>query len=170
MEKTENKSFTLKFQAMKNRLLRFAILVIFLMGGSFTFAVPPDTESHEYEISPLAVLHFGKSIEKAWTLNYSKNEPVTITLRSKGSGKEYLVRSQYFEVLYASDNEGFGVRKVPASLKEIPDEITSSVLNKKQMESQRILTPAKVSDEYALELIATYLPDLLNESYRHVIY
>jgi len=155
---------------MKNSIIRLTVIALFLFGSSFAIAVPPDTERNEYKITPLDNLHFGKSIEKAWTLNYSNNEPVTITLRSKGNGKEYIVRSSYFEVMYVSDHGGFGVRKIPASLKEIPDEINSSVLNKEQMESQRILTQAKVSDAYALELIASYLPDLLNANYKHVIY
>lgn len=151
-------------------MIRFAAIAVFVCISSFAIANPLGSERNEYQITSFEDLHFGKSIEKAWALNYSENEPVTITLRSKGNGKEFIVRSDYFEVVYVSDRNGFGVRKIPASLKEIPDEITSSVLNKKQMENQRILTPAKVSDTFALELIASYLPDLLNENYRHLIY
>jgi hypothetical protein len=73
-------------------------------------------------------------------------------------------------VVYASDNNGFGVRKMDPSLKEVPETITSAVLNKQQMKNQKTLSTKDVSDAYALELIASHLPDLLNDPYLHLIY
>jgi uncharacterized membrane protein YvbJ len=113
----------------------------------------------------------GKSVEKVWTISYSELEkPITIVLRTVANGKEYVVRSEFFEVIYVSDKAGFGVKKIYAPLKEVPTKINSSVLNKQQIQNQKILTPNEVSDAYALSLIASYLPDLLNDGYKHLIY
>lgn len=156
---------------MKTSTTRITVIAVLLLVSLFSFAGKVGKETYEFEITPVENLFLGKSIEKVWTISYSEQEkPVTIALRSVGNGKEYVVRSEFFEVIYASDNEGFGVRKVHPSMKEIPAKITSSVLNKQQMQTQRILTPNKVSDAIALDLIASYLPDLLNNGYKHLIY
>ena len=113
----------------------------------------------------------GKSAEKVWTISYSDQEkPVTIALRKVLGANEYVVRTEFFEVIYQANNEGFGVRKMHSGLREIPEQISASVLNKQQLKQQTILTPDKISDEYALKLIASYLPDLINEGYKHLIY
>ena len=156
---------------MKTSTIRFAGFSVLLFLTSFSFAGSANKGINEFEITQVENHYFGKSIEKVWTINYSEQKkPVTIALRKVGNEKQYLVRSQNFEVMYASDNEGFGVRKIHPSLKEIPGKITASVLNKQQMKNQRILTRNEVSDAYALDLIASYLPDLLNDGYKHLIY
>ena len=156
---------------MKTSTIRFTAIAVLLLVSSFSFANLTGNKTNEFEITPVENLFLGKSIEKIWTVSYSEQEkPITITRHSVGNSKEYVVRSEFFEVIYISDNEGFGVKKIYPSLKEVPARITSSVLNKQQMQTQRILTPNKVSDEYALSLIASYLPDLLNDGYKHLIY
>lgn len=157
---------------MKKRIIQFCMLAAFLFAGTSVYAaVPVLDETNVVEITAVDDLHLGNSIEKLWKLSFSKQEtPVTVALRPTDRGTEYVVRSKFFEVIYASDKNGFGVRKMHAGLKEIPDPINSRVLNKQQMQQQKVLTPNKVSDETALELIASYLPDLLNENYKHLIY
>lgn len=156
---------------MKTITIHFTIIAVLLFVCSSSFAGTIGKANTEFEITPVENLHLGKSIEKVWTINYSLLEkPVTITLRTVATGKEYVVRSAYLEVIYTSDDEGFGVRKIRPSMKEFSGKITSSILNKQQMQTQRILTPKKVSDAYALNLIGSYLPDLLNEQYLHLIY
>jgi hypothetical protein len=156
---------------MKKSLIRFAAIAVLVFASTFVFADSPKIESHKFKITPLENLYLGNSIEKVWTISYSDNEkPVTVTLVPSQKGREYVVRSEFFEVTYAADKDGFGVRKINASLKEIPTVITSSVLNKKQMKRQKVLTPNDVSDDYALELVASYLPDIINDNYKHLIY
>ncbi|MBC8005005.1 MAG: hypothetical protein H7X84_05995 [Verrucomicrobia bacterium] len=157
---------------MKKKILHFSVLAVFLFATSFVYAADPATEeTNEVEITAVDDLHLGNSIEKLWKLSFSKQEmPVTVALRPLANGMEYVIRSEFFEVIYASDKNGFGVRKMHSSLKGVPDAINFSILNKQQMQQQRILTPHKVSDEIALGLITSYLPDLLNEGYRHLIY
>ncbi|HET6558112.1 MAG TPA: hypothetical protein VFG54_12410 [Prolixibacteraceae bacterium] len=157
---------------MKKIILHFSVLAVFVFAASFVYAADPATEeTNEVEITAVDDLHLGNSIEKLWKLSFSKQEtPVTVALRPVANGTEYVVRSEFFEVIYAYDKNGFGVRKIHSSLKGVPDPINYSVLNKQQLQQQRILTPNKVSDEVALGLITSYLPDLLNEDYRHLIY
>lgn len=157
---------------MKRKILHFSVLEVFLFAVSFVYAADPATEeTNEVEITAVDDLHLGNSIEKLWKLSFSKQEiPVTVALRPLANGMEYVIRSEFFEVIYASDKNGFGVRKMHSSLKGVPDAINLSILNKQQMQQQRILTPHKVSDETALGLITRYLPDLLNEDYKHLIY
>lgn len=165
-------SFTFNLKAMKKKILHLSVLAVFLFAAPFVYAADPATaEANEVEITAVDELHLGKSIEKLWKLSFSKQEmPVTVALRPVGNGTEYVVRSEFFEIIYASDRNGFGVRKMHPSLRAVPGLINYAVLNKQQMQQQRILTPHKVSDEFALGLITSYLPDLLNEDYRHLIY
>lgn len=156
---------------MKTITIRLTAIAVLLFACSFTFANSTENETVEFAITPVENLYLGKSVEKLWTISYSKQEkPVTIALRKVANGKEYVVRSEFFEVIYASDKKGFGVKKIHTSLKEVPGKINTSVLNKQQMQNQKILTPNKVSDAYALDLIASYLPDLLNGGYKHLLY
>lgn len=157
---------------MKKKILHLSVLTIFLFAASFVYAADPATaETNEVEITVVDELHLGNSIEKLWKLSFSKQEiPVTVAMRPVENGTEYIVRSEFFEVIYAADKKGFGVRKMHSFLKGVPDEINYSILNEQQMQQQKILTPNKVSDEVALGLISSYLPDLLNEDYKHLIY
>lgn len=155
---------------MKIKLFCAYVAVVLVISTPRASALTSGLKTNEFEINQVDNLYLGKSAEKVWTLGYSDREkPVTIALRTFGNTKEYVVRSQYFEVIYASDSEGFGVRKIHPALKEVPTKINHAVLNKKQLENQRVITPNKVTDEYALGLIASYLPDLLNEGYQHLI-
>jgi hypothetical protein len=156
---------------MKTRTIRFAVIAVLFFVSSVSFAASTGKANAEFEITPVENLHLGKSVEKVWTINYSQlDKPVTIALRTVATGKEYVVRTNFFEVVYVADNNGFGVRKLDPSIKEVPENITSSVLNKQEMKNQRTLTTKEVSDAYALELIASNLPELLNDPYLHLIY
>ncbi len=153
---------------MKKLTFTLALMISFV---AFSLGNPAGATVYEYEITKVENLHLGKSIEKLWTVDYSKaQKPITITLKTGKYCKEYIVRSEFFEVIYACTENGFGVQKMHSNMKKIPAKITSAVINKQQMEKQRILVPEyNISEDYALGLIASYLPDLLNEDYRHLI-
>lgn len=172
IKKTENKKFNINLKVMKKSIIYLYAVGLFLVAATVTYAADPsDMKTNEVKVTEVDDLHLGNSIEKLWKVSFSKQAvPVTIAIRSVGDGTEYVVRSEFFEVIYANDKKGFGVRKIHNSLKEVPDPINYSVLNKEQMQQQRILTPEKVTDEVALGLIISYLPDLLNENYQHLIY
>ena len=128
------------------------------------------TEFNAYEISPVEDLYVGKNVDKIWTLSYSNEEiPVTVVKRNTLEGTEYVVHSKYFEVSYAATANGFGAKEVRKSWSNVPKKITRAVISQEEMKRQEIITPNKVDDNKALGLIASFLPDLVNDGYTHVL-
>lgn len=128
------------------------------------------SEFKAYEISEVNDLFVGKNVNAIWTLSYSEIEtPVTVVKRKTMEGTEYVVRSKFFEVSYASSAAGFGAKEVRSSWSSVPKKISKAVLSQEEMKRQQILTPNKVDDEMALGLIASYLPDLINDGYTHIL-
>lgn len=145
--------------------------VIFVMLVSLTAqASGTRSEFNSYEIESLEDLYMGKKIAAIWTLSYSSDEnPVTVVKRNTIEGAEYVVHSRFFEVCYASTNKGFGTKEVRKAWRNVPKKISSAVLSTEEMKRQEIITPNQVDDERALGLIASYLPDLLNSGYTHLL-
>jgi hypothetical protein len=128
------------------------------------------TEFRQFEISPVDDLYMGKKIQKIWTISYSSDEsPVTVVKRNTLEGVEYVVHSKYFEVSYVATAEGFGTKEVRSSWRNVPRKITKAVLSQDGLKKQQIITPNKVDDQKALGLIASYLPELINDGYTHVL-
>ncbi len=153
------------------KLSLFSVLMIcvFFLAGTAN-ATGLRNEFRAYEISSVDNLYTGKSIQKIWTISYSTNEtPVTVLKMKTVEGFEYVVHAQYFEVSYASTSEGFGVKEIRSNWRNVPKKITKAVLNDEEMKRQAILTPNKVDDKMAIGLIASYLPDLVNDGYTHVL-
>ena len=123
-----------------------------------------------YEIEEVNNLYMGKSVKALWTLSYSVNEePVTVVKRKTLEGTEYVVHSKHFEVSYASTANGFGAKELRRSWSEVPRKISKAVINQEELARQQIITPKKVDDKKALGLIASYLPDLINDGYTHLL-
>ncbi|MCY1723241.1 hypothetical protein OU798_23025 [Prolixibacteraceae bacterium Z1-6] len=145
------------------------LVTIFLMSVSAS-ATGTRTEFKAYEIEELDNLYMGKEVRALWTLRYSLNEePVTVVKRKTLEGTEYVVHSKFFEVSYASTADGFGTKEVRRAWSDVPKKITRAVINDEELARQRIITPNKVTDEKALGLIASYLPDLINDGYTHLL-
>ena len=51
----------------------------------------------------------------------------------------------------------------------ITKKISRAVISREEMKRQQIITPNRVDDERALGLIASYLPDLVNDGYTHLL-
>ncbi len=148
-----------------------AILVVALfLSSNMVNATGVRNALNNYEIAPVEDLHMGKQVKAVWTISYSENEvPVTVVKRNTLEGTEYVVQSEYFAVSYLSNSDGFGVKETRKSWSDVPRKINHAVLNQDEMKNQRIITPNKVSDDKALGLIASYLPDLINDGYTHVL-
>jgi hypothetical protein len=109
-------------------------------------------------------------MEKVWNIRYNVEKPaVTVVKHTTLEGVEYSVHSQYFEVSYISNGEGFGAKKIRKSWANVPSTINNAVINSQELERQRVISPGKVSDDEALAMIAGYLPVLLNENYTHLL-
>lgn len=153
------------------KLNLLSALVVFLFVASISAnATGLRTDFKEYEISTVNDLFVGNNVNAIWTLSYSTQEsPVTVVKRKTNEGAEYIVRSKYFEVSYAATASGFGTKEVRSSWSNVPKKISKAVISQEEMKKQQIITPNKVDDERALGLIASYLPDLINDGYTHLL-
>jgi len=155
---------------MKNLRLVSVFVVCLLVISSTVRASGYVTDFKNYEIESVDDLNFGKSVDKVWTLTYNSSQnPVTVVKHKTADGAEYVVHSKFFEVSYASTADGFGAKKVRNSWRSVSRQINDVVLNYEKLKIQKILTPKKVDDEKALGLIASFLPELLNDNYTHVL-
>lgn len=128
------------------------------------------TAFNAYEIEEVDNLYMGKSVKALWTLSYSVNEePVTVVKRKTLDGVEYVVHSKHFEISYASTINGFGAKETRRSWSEVPRKISKAVISQDELARQKVITPNKVDDEKALGLIASFLPDLINDGYTHLL-
>jgi hypothetical protein len=128
------------------------------------------TEFKKFEISAVDDIFVGKEVKAIWQVSYSNSEtPVTVVKRKTLEGTEYVVYSKYFEVSYLASAKGFGTKNVRNSWSNVPEKINKAVINMEELDKQKIITPNKVNDEYALGLIASYLPFLLNDGYTHLL-
>jgi hypothetical protein len=155
---------------MKKLSYLSVLMVCFFVVSMAANATGTRTEFAEFEISPVNNLYLGKNAPKVWTLNYNKSEnPVTVVKHKTVEGVVYAVHSKYFEVSYAVTTTGFGAKAMKSTWSSVPRKITKAVISREGLEKQRILTPNKVDDEKALGLIASYLPELINDGYTHLL-
>lgn len=155
---------------MKKLGLLSSVLVCMVMVSNFVQATGARTEFKDYEIKLVDDLFVGKNVKGIWMVSYSAAEaPVTVVKRKTLEGTEYLVHSKYFEITYLATGSGFGTKPTRSSWSYVPKKINKAVINQEQLKRQEIITPNKVDDEKALELIASFLPDLLNDGYTHLL-
>lgn len=169
--KTENNFIKqTKFEVMKKLSLLSVISFCFLLLTFSVNATGLRTEFSSYEIESVDDLYVGKKVEAIWTLSYSTDEvPVTVVKRKTSEGAEYVVHSKFFEVSYATTKNGFGAKEVRKSWCNVDKKISKAVLSQEEMARQQIITPNKLNDQRALDLIASYLPDLVNDGYTHLL-
>jgi hypothetical protein len=153
------------------KLMMFNVLVACFLVVSFAVhATGYRTEFSDYEIKAVENLNPGKNVEKVWNLTYNgSDKSVTVVKRKTSEGAFYLVNSKFFEVGYASTSKGFGTRAIKRAWSSVPYQINEVVINPEQLKKQTVITPGKVDDEKALGLIASYLPELLNDEYTHLL-
>lgn len=153
----------------KLSILSVLLVCLFLVSGTAK-ATGLRTGFNKYEITSVHNLFVGKNVKGIWKLSYSNNEiPVTVIKRKTAVGAEYVVCSKYFEVSYAVSAKGFGVKTVRNAWCNVPRKISKAVINQQEMLRQQVITPNRPDDKMALGLIASYLPDLLNDGYTHLL-
>ena len=105
-----------------------------------------------------------------WNLKYSDSEnSFKITISEKNGEKEYTVRSKFFEVAYVVNKNGFGARMVKAGKAQVPGEILKNIINPDALNNQKVICNEQINNETALNLIASYLPDLINDNYKYLM-
>lgn len=155
---------------MKKSIFLLAIVFFVLILSQSVLATGTRSEFGDYKITAVNDLFLGKEVKAVWKISYSSTEaPVTVVKRKTLEGTEYVVHSKYFEVCYLASTEGFGTKQVRNCCRNVPKKISLAVINQDQMKKQQIITPNQVNDETALGLIASYLPDLINDGYTHLL-
>jgi hypothetical protein len=155
---------------MKNLNYVTILVVGFLFVAISASATGVRKEFKAYEIISVEDIHVGKNVKAIWTLSYSNDEaPVTVVKRKTVEGIEYVVQSNHFAVSYVATVHGFGAKAVRSAWSSVPKKINNAVISKAELANQAIITPNKVDDERALGLIASYLPELINDGYTHLL-
>ncbi len=155
---------------MKTRLFQLATVVVLITLSLSLSAADRSRMFEEYTIKQMEHAELFTGVDAAWTLTYDNQEcPILISFKKNKNCKTYIVRGDHFEVVYECTKVGFGARMVKKSESRFPRLLTAAVLNSEELAKQQILTPNRVDDERALALIAAYLPDLVNPSYRHLL-
>ena len=154
---------------MKNRLFTGIALLMLSITSIAVSAAEINRTYDDYDIVQISNQDLEGDAEKAWTLSYDNNESsIVISLHQNKRSKHYVVRADNFEIAYVCCKKGFGASYVKSEYSEVPIELTNRVINETELNRQKILTPTQLSEEKALELIAVYLPDLVNPSYKHL--
>jgi len=152
---------------MKQVLTTAALLIVLSLSLNARSIVK---ESEIFTIHTNDIVELDLDMEKSWTIAYSQaSKNIMVYKVSTKQGEEYIVRNNFFEVRYTNTNKGFGVKKVKNNQREIDAILTSYVINNDEMLKQGILSATKLTEEKALSYIASFVPHLLNENYKHLL-
>jgi hypothetical protein len=155
---------------MKNKFFTGIAIVILSVVTMAVNAAETGLAFSDYNIVKLSGQEMEAGAAQAWVLSYDDNDsPIVISLHETKRSKYYVVRAEHFEIAYVCDKKGFGASHVKSEFSRVPYELTSKVINSSELGRQRILTPNQPTDDKALDLIAAYLPDLVNPSYKHLL-
>ena len=151
-------------------ILSSLILVVMVAVATNLYASSFEAFNDNYKISPEEIAVPSKDVAKCWSIIYGEsNRPVKVTLKQTKNGDEYIVRSGYFEVKYVNGDKGFGVREVRGADQKVPTDLNYKVLNSVSLNSQKIISGSKVADDQVLEMIASFLPELINKEYKTIL-
>lgn len=146
------------------------IVLVCVLISAHVYGTDLRTKFENYKIEKINDLYVGNEAHEVWTVKYGTGDnPVTIVKCNSENKCEYIVRSKFFAVCYANSNKGFGARVAKGSLNNVPQSINNVVINASQMKNQQIISSQLVDNEKALNLIASYLPDLINDNYKQVL-
>lgn len=146
------------------------MLIVFAMISVNVWAGNEDASNLNYKISPDLNFTPTTSFQKSWEITYGEAKtPVHVYLKEGKKGQEYVVRTKYFEVKYVNGSNGFGVKMVNSSESTVSESLNAAVLNAKNIEMQKCISPNAVADDHILDMIASYLPDLINEQYNSIL-
>ncbi len=149
------------------------VLTAFLFCLFFVTAIHANDsfiDNNDYKIEEISQPAPAADVAKVWKLTYNEGaKPITVSKRIIQDGSVFVVQSDYFEVCYASTPKGFGTRSMKKAWCCVPSELTQVVLNPDEIKKQQVILPNSVDDATALGLIASYLPNILNENYKHLL-
>jgi hypothetical protein len=152
---------------------KIKVLTVLLLSLFFVTGVNANNHlapGNDYTIKEVNKPAPSTDIAKVWELTYNAGEkPITVEKRVIKEHPVYVVHSEYFGVCYASTSKGFGTRSMKRAWCGVPLELTHAVINTEEIKKQQVILPKSVDDETALDLIASYLPNLINDNYKHLL-
>jgi len=154
----------------KRNLFVQLMLVVFTVISINVWAGNEESLNSTYKISPDLNFNPTSSFQKSWEIAYGESKtPVHVFMKETKKGQEYLVRTKYFEVKYVNGSAGFGVRMVSEADRTVSEALNTAVLNQTKVDGQKCISKEAIGNEQILEMIASYLPDLLNEQYNSIL-
>ena len=90
-------------------------------------------------------------------------------LKETKKGEEYIIRTNYFEVKYVNSEKGFGARAMKVTDMIVPENLNAQVVNAQELGRQEVISLSKVDRQKALDLIAGFLPELVNSQYKNIL-
>jgi len=154
----------------KRNLFVHMVLVVFTMISINVWAGNEESFNSIHKISPDLNFNPTSSFQKSWEIAYGESKtPVRVFMKETKKGQEYLVRTKYFEVKYVNGSAGFGAREVSEADRTVSEALNAAVLNQTQLDGQKCISAEAIGNDKILEMIASYLPDLLNEQYISIL-
>ena len=154
----------------KRNLFVHVMLVVFTLISINVWAGNEGSLNSTYKISPDLNFDPTSSFQKSWEIAYGESKtPVHVFLKETKKGQEYLVRTKYFEVKYVNGSNGFGARMVSGADRTVSESLNGAVLNQTKLEGQKCISAEAIGNDQILEMIASYLPDLINEQYNSIL-
>lgn len=149
----------------------YSMMVLFVtMFSTSVWAGNADNFDASYKISPDLNFSPTSEYQKSWEIAYGESvTPVRVLMKETKKGQEYLVRTKYFEVKYVNGAQGFGVKLLSGSESTVNAALNAAVLNARQLQNQKCISAQAVESDKVLEMIASYLPDLINEKYSSIL-
>ncbi len=155
---------------MKTKRFILSLVVALVLVVTNTYASSFEAFNDSYKISSEEVAVTGAEAIPSWNIVYGESSrPVKVQLNQTRSGDEYIVRCGYFEVKYVNGANGFGVRELRGREQIVPVDLNYKVLNPVQLNTQKIISGTKIANEQVLDMIASFLPDLINEEYKNIL-
>ncbi|MEL7588541.1 MAG: hypothetical protein AAGU19_17660 [Prolixibacteraceae bacterium] len=156
---------------MNGKNILFSLVLTTLMVITTTgFAHRGEAFIDDYKIAPKENFVPGEAFQQSWEITYGDSgRPVQVLLKETKDGEEYLIRTGYFEVKYVNGEKGFGVRSLKAAEQKVPESLNLKVLNSVMMNNQKMISSTKLEKAQVLEMIASYLPELINENYQSIL-
>lgn len=159
---------------MKTKL---GILTVCLLLASF-FAVAKEkgtsllsgqslTELGQYSIRVSNhAMQFGDEFLKTYELNYTNyDSPVLIGVKKTKNCRNFIVRTDNFEIEYVCNKNVFGVKRINKEYQTISPAVINQMLDNADFYSQRIISQYPKTEEELLCLIACYFPSLIKEDH-----
>lgn len=104
------------------------------------------------------------SVEK-FVIEYSNlDKPVCVMIVLNKKSVHYIVRTDGFELEYLYKNNKFGVAFLDSEFATMKKQDVQKKINRKNFLYQKVISSGDQSDEYRLNLIACYLPELIMEN------